>query len=103
MSRVTANLDYVEEDGVNYDRLCLANLETEHGLMGRVVQDVVTRPVRKWARLQGKNGALEWICGIEPGKDAVKYPGPDGEVDGDLHQDASGRLYSVSFGTLRPR
>ena len=80
MSRVTANLDYVEEDGVNYDRLCLANLETEHGLMGRVVQDVVTRPVRKWARLQGKNGALEWFCGIEPGKDAVKYPGPDGEV-----------------------
>ncbi len=80
VSRVTANLDYIEKDGVNYDRLCIANLETEHGLMGRVVQDVVTRPVRKWARLQGKNGALEWVCGLEPGKDAVKYPGPDGEV-----------------------
>jgi predicted dehydrogenase len=80
VSRVTADLDYVEENGSNYDRLCLANLETEHRLMGRVVQDVVTRPGRKWARLQGKDGYIEWVCGLEPGKDAVKYPGPNGEV-----------------------
>jgi len=80
VSRVTASLDYAEENGASYDRLCLANLETEHGLMGRVVQDVVTRPVRKCARLQGEDGFIEWICGKEPGKDAVKYSGPDGEV-----------------------
>ena len=48
---VTANLDYVQLDGGEYDRLCLANLVTDTGFMGRVVQDVVTRPVRKCARL----------------------------------------------------
>jgi predicted dehydrogenase len=78
--RVTANLDYVEANGADYDCLCLANLETEGGLMGRVVQDVVTRPVRKWARLQGSDGFIEWVCGYEPGKDAVLYPGEDGKV-----------------------
>lgn len=78
--RVTANLDYVEANGAAYDRLCLANLETEGGLIGRVVQDVVTRPVRKWARLQGSDGFIEWVCGYEPGKDAVLYPGEDSKV-----------------------
>jgi predicted dehydrogenase len=80
VSRVTADLDYVEENGASYDRLCLANLVTEGGLVGRVVQDVVTRPVRKWARLQGKDGYIEWVCGFEPGRDMVKYSGPDGEA-----------------------
>jgi predicted dehydrogenase len=78
--RVTANLDYVESNGAAYDRLCLANLETEGGLVGRVVQDVVTRPVRKWARLQASNGFIEWICGYEPGKDAVIHSGSNGDV-----------------------
>jgi predicted dehydrogenase len=71
VTQVTANLDYVQDNGGDYDRLCLANLTTERGFMGRVVQDVVTRPVRKWARLQGSDGFVEWICGFEPGVDAV--------------------------------
>jgi predicted dehydrogenase len=78
--RVTASLDYVDEKGAAYDRLCLSNLETEGGLVGRVVQDVVTLPVRKWARVQGSNGFIEWVCGYEPGKDAVIYADKDGKV-----------------------
>jgi predicted dehydrogenase len=70
---VQADLDYVAGNGVDYDRLCLANLKTESGLVGRVVQDVVTRPTRKWARLQGSDGFIEWLCGYEPGKDAVVF------------------------------
>jgi len=68
---VQAELDYVSGDGLDYDRLCLANLRTDGGLVGRAVQDVVTRPTRKWARLQGSDGFIEWICGHEPGTDAV--------------------------------
>jgi predicted dehydrogenase len=37
--------------------------------MGRVVQDVVTVPTRKWARLQYASGALEWRG--EPGVELV--------------------------------
>jgi predicted dehydrogenase len=36
-----------------------------------VVQDVVTNPPCKWARLQGVEGYVEWHCGFEPGCDAV--------------------------------
>lgn len=76
VTEVTANVDYIKNEKVFYDRLCLANLRTESGLIGRVVQDVVTQPVRKWARLQGTQAAIEWQCGYQPGCDAVieKYP-----------------------------
>lgn len=68
---VSAQLEYFNDGTVDYDKLCLLNLKTEKGLLGRVVQDVVTRPTRKWARAQFSAGYTEWFCGIEPGKDAV--------------------------------
>lgn len=74
---VQATLDIINDGRVDYDRLCLMNLRTEKGLVGRCVQDVVTRPPRKWARIQGETGHLEWWCGREPGVDAVS-----GERDG---------------------
>jgi predicted dehydrogenase len=73
VAKLTATLDYLKANGTDYDRLCLANLVTEQGLVGRVVQDVVTRPSRKWARMQGSHGYVEWHCGFEPGKDAIVY------------------------------
>lgn len=77
---VSASLDYVTADGADYDRLCLMNLTTERGLVGRVVQDVVTRPARKWARAQGTDGAAEWRCGFEPGRDAFVPEGAEPTV-----------------------
>ncbi len=71
VASVTATLDYVSGKTGEYDRLYLANLVTENGLAGRVVQDVVTKPPRKWARLQGDTGSVEWHCGFAPGCDAV--------------------------------
>lgn len=68
---VSACLDYVNDGRTDYDRLCLMNLKTEKGLVGRTVQDVVTEPPRKWARLQGDKGSIEWYCGHVPGRDAV--------------------------------
>lgn len=73
VAKVAAMLDYVEQDSASYDRLCFVNLVTEAGLAGRVVQDVVTSPTRKWARVQGADGYIEWVCGYEPGKDAVRF------------------------------
>jgi predicted dehydrogenase len=71
VSEIDARLDYVCDGGVDYDRLCLMNLRTENGLLGRCVQDVVTQPPRKWARIQGADGYIEWRCGAEPGVDIV--------------------------------
>jgi len=71
--QVSAMLDYVADGVVDYDRLCLLNVVTETGLIGRIVQDVVTQPPRKWARLQGDAGYVEWHCNRNPGEDAVRW------------------------------
>lgn len=78
---VGATLDYVRQGKTDYDRLCLLNVRTEGGLTGRVVQDVVTRPTRKWGRAQGPTGAIEWVCGSEPGKDVVVNAPVSGTAD----------------------
>lgn len=75
---VSSQMDFVRGGGVDYDKLCLISLRTEAGLIGRVVQDVVTRPTRKWARVQGECGSLDWYCGHEPGLDSVVRSMDDG-------------------------
>jgi len=70
---VNANMEYVKDGKVNYDSLCLMQIKTENGMIGRVVQDVITQPTRKWARAQGDNGFVEWHCGNKPGVDTVIY------------------------------
>lgn len=71
ISEVQATLDIVEDDKVHYDRICSINLRTDGGLTGRCLQDVVTNPSRKWARIQYENGYIEWHCGYQLGVDFV--------------------------------
>jgi predicted dehydrogenase len=78
---VGASLDFVSDGKVDYDRLCLMSLRTESGLLGRCVQDVVTQPPRKWARVQGSAGHLEWWCGRESGVDVVTGKTAEGDVE----------------------
>jgi predicted dehydrogenase len=68
---VSATIHYVKEGKAHYDDLFLLNLKTEKGLVGRVVQDVVTRPSRKWARVQGTDGAVDWVANYNTDGDAV--------------------------------
>jgi predicted dehydrogenase len=68
---VSATLDIVDDGVLKYDKICAINVKTENGLVGRIVQDVITNPPRKWARLQGSQGYVEWQCGIKPGCDGV--------------------------------
>lgn len=70
--KVSAELDYVNDGKAEYDRIAALNLTTESGLMGRVIQDVVTRPVLKWARIQAHKSAIEWQCQPSPYADIVK-------------------------------
>jgi predicted dehydrogenase len=77
---VQAVLDMVKDERVDYDRLCLMTLCTESGLVGRCVQDVVTQPPRKWARIQCTHGFVEWECGREPGVDVVSGQLPGREA-----------------------
>ena len=79
---VNATLRFVKQGKAVYDELCFLDLKTESGLVGRVVQDVVTTPPRKRAKIQGTKGAIEWVYGYSPEGDAVliSRPGTPDEV-----------------------
>lgn len=68
---VNAMLEYKTVNGAQYDSLCLLQVRTENEFTGRIIQDVVTIPTRKWARLQGKENAVEWIANYNAEGDAV--------------------------------
>ena len=61
------------DHGADYDELAAFLLHPESGKMGRAIQDVITYPVRKWVRLQGDKGFIEWHCNGVPEGDLVKY------------------------------
>lgn len=116
--KVSAMMDFVSDGKVDYDKLCVLNLRTENGLTGRVVQDVVTSPPRKWARAQGRDGYAEWHCGYRPGIDAVLRGNGKGQtteslvektrpadfiqelrhIEASLHGDAAASPISISRG-----
>ena len=68
---VSATLDWVKAGGCEYDRAMFAAVTTSEGLKGDLIQDVVTAPTDKSARLQGDEGFVEWIVGASPGHDAI--------------------------------
>jgi predicted dehydrogenase len=76
---VSANMEYIKDGSVDYDSICLLQVRTEKGVIGRVVQDVITQPTRKWARAQCNGGYIEWYCGNKPGVDTVIECSNDGE------------------------
>jgi predicted dehydrogenase len=69
---VSAMLDWVEREGVHYDRIAQLSVRSEAGLVGTIEQDVVTRPARKWLRAEGRDGFLEWEVNADPDHDAVR-------------------------------
>ena len=78
--KVSAMLDYVEDDNLDYDRIFQLNVKTDRGLVGTIVQDVVTEPPLKWARLQGDKGFLEWTVNLDNNHDGLRYAGHDGKI-----------------------
>jgi len=77
VSKVQATMDMIQENGAHYDRICQLHLTTETGLVGYVIQDVVTHPPVKTLRVQGAGGFLEWSVNDDSKHDAVIY-GSDG-------------------------
>ncbi|PQO45537.1 Gfo/Idh/MocA family protein [Blastopirellula marina] len=81
VSEVDAQLVYEEHDQGTYDSQCMLNLQTESGLVGRVVQDVVTFPPSKRAVVHGELGSLQIVIGYKPGCDAVILRMGDGAAE----------------------
>lgn len=77
----------VEKKGkTEYDSLAAFSFETEKGKTGRVIQDVVTLPTRKWARIQGESGFIEWVCNGHPSGDIVRFGDGEGSVKEEIFE-----------------
>lgn len=70
---VTAVMDIVDDGKVKYDRVCNMAVRTDKGLMGIVIQDVVTEPTCKKLRIQCESGFLELYVGYQKNTHAVIY------------------------------
>ncbi len=57
--QVSAAMQMVRNDKVDYDQSCFLNLTTEDGFVGRVAQDVIAKPDKKWLRIQCEEGFAE--------------------------------------------
>jgi len=68
---VSAFMDSVKDGKASYDRICNLNAKTEKVCYGMITQDVVTEPPRKYLRIQGKDGFLEWYVNWDWDNDAV--------------------------------
>ncbi|MBN1654551.1 MAG: Gfo/Idh/MocA family oxidoreductase [Deltaproteobacteria bacterium] len=91
VTEVDAMLNYVSNGESLYDNICSLHLRTENGLMGRVIQDVVTVPHQKRVRIQASLASIEWIINYDqtgdgvllfrPGKKEERFPIPKTRSD----------------------
>ena len=70
---VSAMLDIIDDGKTHYDRICQLSVKTENGLIGNIVQDVITEPARKNLRVQGEDGFVEWYVNYDNSNDALIY------------------------------
>ncbi len=70
---VSAMMDMVKKNGVEYDSIAQLSVRTEKGLAGSIIQDVITEPSVKTLRVQGDKGYLEWFANFAKGQDAILY------------------------------
>jgi predicted dehydrogenase len=83
VTRVAATMDLRTIDGVEHDRITFLDLVAASGLTGRCVQDVVTQPPAKGARVTGSDGVMELRFEREQERDVVviSRPGVSPEVE----------------------
>lgn len=81
--QMNSHLKLEKKGKAEYDSVASFLFETEKGNAGRVIQDVVTMPTRKWARIQGTDGFIEWGCNGHATGDLVRWSS-NSEVHGEI-------------------
>jgi len=77
MAALTQNID---EQGAQFDSIASFTFLTDKNAVGRVIQDVVTSPTKKEARIQGDAGFIEWICNGHERGDVVRFCDTNGKI-----------------------
>ena len=73
ITEVNACMSITKTEQVEYDRVAQLLLRTESGLVGSVIQDVVTSPPEKSMLIQGTGGFLEWRANYDSGHDSILH------------------------------
>ena len=78
IKELSAVMSIIKENNLNYDQSTILNVKSERGLVGSIIQDVVTLPPKKNLRIQGSEGFIEWYVNYDDKNDAVIF-GKNGE------------------------
>jgi predicted dehydrogenase len=93
ITEVSAMMDIVKTENVEYDRLCQLSVRSKKCLVGTIVQDVITEPARKVLRVQGTEGFIECHVNYDNNNDAVICR----EKDGETHKELISKSRPVDF------
>jgi len=72
---VVANLDVVKDERVEYDQAAVLEIKKNGVFVGRVTQDVVTKPASKEVNVLGSKGFGKWSCGAQSDEVCVEVDG----------------------------
>jgi len=73
INEVSAIMNMFEQKRLNYDESTIISVKSKNGLVGSIIQDVVTDPSQKNLRIQGSKGYIEWHINYDAEHDAVFY------------------------------
>ena len=73
IKEVSAVINRFEQNSLNYDESTIISVKSENGLVGSIIQDVITDPSKKNLRIQGTDGFIEWYVNYDTDHDAVIY------------------------------
>lgn len=71
VKKIFSSMVFNKSNGMNYDKLCNLQIQTEKGVKGRLIQDVITSPPSKYAKIFTENSSYEWVCNYSEKGDAV--------------------------------
>ncbi len=68
-------------NGLDYDEIAMISLKTDQNNIGRVIQDVITTPHKKTARIICEDGTIEWVCNFNKNSDRIIINKKTGEQE----------------------
>ena len=73
ISKVNSNINFIKTKKTFYDNISTLIVESEKGLIGKITQDVITKPDKKNIELIFEKGSIELINNFTKNEDRVNF------------------------------
>lgn len=87
VNSVNADLVFKKGEKLDYDSISFVNLRSENNLVGRVVQDVESKPHQKNVIATCEKGLIKWICNFSGNSDRIEIIAEGGNQSIDFKKD----------------